>query len=75
VRPDVDSTKAITEIAVRENDDVAQMILDHAEAGPADMILMASRGEGALAGLLFGSAVLEVTRRSPIPVLLVPIGN
>ena len=75
VRPDVDATKAISEIAVRENDDVAQLILDEAKAGPADMILMASRGEGALAGLLFGSAVLEVTRRAQVPLLLVPTGG
>jgi len=35
--------------------------------------LMASRGEGALVGLLFGSVVQEVTRKSRVPLLLVPV--
>ena len=66
--------RPITEISVQEGDDVAQLILGQAQAGPADLILMASRGEGVLAGLLFGSVVQEVTRKSRVPLLLVPIG-
>ena len=74
VRPEMDATRAISEITVRENDDVAQLILDEAKAGHADMILMGSRGDVGLVGLLlFGSVVLDVARNSPVPLLLVPI--
>ena len=74
VRPTVDAAQAISEITVHEGDNVAELILDEAKAGPADLILMGSRGEHALTGLLFGSVVQEVTRKSPVPVLLVPVG-
>lgn len=62
----------ISQIAVHEGDDVAQLILDQAQAGQADLILMCSRGEGVLMGLLFGSVVQEVLRKSTVPLLLVP---
>lgn len=75
VRPDMDAAQAISEITVHEGDDVAQLILDEARAVPSDLILMGSRGEGLLVGLLFGSVVQEVTRRSPVPLLLVPVGG
>jgi nucleotide-binding universal stress UspA family protein len=71
IRPDKE--EPITEISVREGDDVAQLILDEAKAGPADLILMGSTPEHALVGLLFGSVVQEVTRKTELPLLLVPI--
>lgn len=71
VRPDKDS-QPISEITVHEGDDVAQLILDEVQAGPADLILMGSHPEGVL-GLLFGSLVQEVTRKTPVPLLLVPL--
>jgi nucleotide-binding universal stress UspA family protein len=73
VRADKAPQRPISEITVHEGDDVAELILDEARTGSADLILMASRGEGLLMGLLFGSVVNEVTRKSPVPLLLVPI--
>jgi nucleotide-binding universal stress UspA family protein len=73
VRADKTPERPIGEIAVHEGDDVAELILDEARKGSADLIVMASRGDGILMGLLFGSVVHEVTRRSPVPLLLVPI--
>ncbi len=64
----------ITELIVHEGDDVPQAILDEADRGGADLILMASRGKGVVAGLLFGSATHEVLRRTHKPLLLVPVG-
>ena len=73
VRADKAPQRPIAEITVHEGDDVAELILDEARMGSADLILMASRGEGLLMGLLFGSVVNEVTRKSLVPLLLVPI--
>ena len=73
VRADKVPERPIAEITVHEGDDVAELILDEARKGSADLIVMASRGEGILMGLLFGSVVHEVTRKSPVPLLLLPI--
>jgi len=73
VRADKAPARPITEIAVQEGDDVVELILDEALKGSVDLIVMASHGEGILMGLLFGSVVHEVTRKSPVPLLLVPI--
>ncbi len=72
VRTDKDE-RPISEVSVCEGDDVAQLIIDEAKAGSADLILMGSRPENAIVGLLFGSVVKEVTRKAPVPLLLVPI--
>ncbi len=73
VRADRNPARPITEITVHEGDDVADLILEEAKSGPADLIVMASRGERALLALLFGSVVHEVTRKTRTPVLLVPV--
>jgi nucleotide-binding universal stress UspA family protein len=76
VRAGTAPERTMAEIAVHEGDDVAELILDEAGKASADLIVMGSRGEGVLMGLLFGSVVQEVTRKSPVPLLLVPIhGN
>lgn len=74
-RADQPVRQSVTELIVHEDDDVPQTILDEAERGGADLILMASRGKGVLAGLLFGSATQEVLRRTRKPLLLVPVGE
>jgi nucleotide-binding universal stress UspA family protein len=74
VRPDKDH-QPISEITVREGDDVAQLILDEAKASAADLVLMGSRPERAIVGLLFGSVVQEVIRKTAVPLLLVPIDD
>ena len=73
-RLDRGADEAIFEITVHEGDDVAERVLEEADAKQSDLILIGSRGEGVLAGLLFGSVVHDVIRRTRIPVLLVPIG-
>jgi nucleotide-binding universal stress UspA family protein len=73
-RPDLEAgAKAIFEITVHEGDDVARRVLDEADAKQADLILIGSRGEGVLAGLLFGSVVHDLIGQTRTPVLLVPI--
>ncbi|MDM0108722.1 universal stress protein [Variovorax sp. J22R24] len=73
VRADRAPQRPIAEVTVHEGDDVAELILEEARTGSADLILMASHGGGILIGLLFGSVVHEVMRKSPVPLLLVPI--
>ena len=73
VRAGTAPERSTAEIAVHEGDDVAELILDEAGKGSADLILMATRGEGILMGLLFGSVVQDVTRKSRVPLLLLPI--
>ena len=73
VRADETPQRHMAEIAVKEGDDVAALILDEALKESVDLIVIASHGEGILMGLLFGSVVHEVTRKSPVPLLLVPI--
>lgn len=71
-RLDRGADEAIFEITVHEGDDVAQRVLEEADRKRPDLILVGSRGEGVLAGLLFGSVVHDLIRRTRIPVLLVP---
>lgn len=63
----------IGEVAIKEGDDVAEVVLEQAKSNAADLILMGSRGEGLLAGLLFGSVVQEIIRKARVPVFLVPV--
>ena len=65
----------IVEFTVHEGDDVAQLILDEARTSGTDLILMGSRQERAIVGLLFGSVVQDVTRKTAVPLLLVPIDD
>ena len=49
----------------------AEAILAAAEAHGVDLIVMGTRGRGAIEGLLFGSVSRKVTHLSPCPVLLI----
>ena len=73
VRADEKPAHPISEVEVQEGDDVAACVLAEAEANNVDLILMGSRGEGLLAGLLFGSVVQEITRKTSVPLLLIPV--
>lgn len=53
--------------------DPAEMILDTASAVDADLIVMTTHGRTGLSRLLYGSVAEAVLRRSPIPVLLIPV--
>ena len=74
VRPDKVG-QPLSEITVREGDDVAQRIVDEAKACSADLLLMGSRPERAIIGRLFGSVAQDVIRKTPVPLLLVPIDD
>lgn len=63
----------ISEVAIKEGDDIADVVLEQAKSSSADLILMGSRGEGLIVGLLFGSAVQEMIRKARIPLFLVPV--
>lgn len=73
VRANETPAHPISEVEVHEGDDVAACVLVEAEAKSVDLILMGSCGEGLLAGLLFGSAVQELARKTTIPLLVVPV--
>jgi nucleotide-binding universal stress UspA family protein len=73
VRAEQKPARPVTEVAVREGDDVAQLILEQARTNASDLIVMGSRGEGVLVGLLFGSVAQELTRKARTPLLLVPV--
>lgn len=55
--------------------DAAELILQQAQAVQADLIVMGSRGRGALVGALLGDVTHAVLRRAPCPVLVVPISG
>ena len=49
----------------------AEAILSAARAHGVDLIVMGTRGRGAIEGLLFGSVSRKVTHLAPCPVLLI----
>jgi nucleotide-binding universal stress UspA family protein len=52
-------------------DDVAASIVGVAEGLDADMIVVGSRGRGAITELVLGSVSHSVLRQSPLPVLVI----
>lgn len=51
----------------------SRIIIDLATSGDYQLVVMASHGHSGLADALIGSCVDRVVRRSPVPVLVVPI--
>lgn len=51
--------------------DPAQVIVEHARAGGADAIAIASHGRTGLSRLLFGSVAAQVIERAGLPVIVV----
>jgi nucleotide-binding universal stress UspA family protein len=54
--------------------DIEDLIVDKAKKEKFDLIVMGSEGETGLGTLLFGSTSQEVTRRSSVPVVVIPQG-
>ena len=50
-------------------------ILEHAEENKADYIVVGSHGRSGVYDVLIGSLTKEITRKSKIPVLVVPCHN
>ena len=48
----------------------AEVIVEHARASEADLVVMGSRGRGAVASAVLGSVAAEVVDQSPCPVLI-----
>ena len=50
---------------------VAQIVVDHAQAWGADLIVLGTHGRRGLARMLLGSDAEQIARTAPVPVLLV----
>jgi nucleotide-binding universal stress UspA family protein len=57
------------------SDNIASAILDYATRTRADVIALATRGKGGVGRLVFGSVADEITRRSPISLLVLHSGH
>lgn len=57
------------------SDDIASAILDYATRTRADVIALATRGKGGVGRLVFGSVADEITRRSPVSLLVLHPGH
>lgn len=51
---------------------VADFIVEHARQWPADLIVMGTHGRRGLRHFILGSDAEDVSRMSPVPVLLIP---
>jgi nucleotide-binding universal stress UspA family protein len=58
--------------AIVSDKPAALEILKFAEAEKTDLLIMASRGRGAIGSLVLGSVVQRVLRESPCPLLIAP---
>ena len=63
--------EAVPVTTVLTKDPVRRALLDRAQAGCHDLIVMGSRGRGALQAALLGSVSHHVLHHSPVPVLIV----
>ena len=52
---------------------VAQIVVDHAQAWGADLIVLGTHGRRGLARVLMGSDAEQIARTAPVPVLLVSL--
>jgi nucleotide-binding universal stress UspA family protein len=57
------------------SDNIASAILDYATRTRADVIAFATRGKGGVGRFVFGSVADEITRRSPISLLVLHPGR
>lgn len=70
--PEMDVSRILASVRALEGEPAAR-ILDTAGAVLADMIVMGSRGHGAIGELLIGSVAHKMTMKADVAVILVPI--
>ena len=56
----------------RRSGDIVDEIVAAAEAGPADLVVMTTRGHDEILDLLEGSTTEQVLHRAPCPVIAIP---
>ena len=56
----------------RRSGDVVDEIVAAAEVGPADLVVMTTKGHDEVLDLLEGSTTEQVLRRAPCPVVAIP---
>ena len=70
-KPDVDDQTAISDEILIKNGEPAEVIMETAQELNCDLIVMGTKGQGALADMLIGSTAKRVVGKSPIPVLVI----
>ncbi len=76
IKEDLDREDISSRLSVRIGEGVASSnIIRIAKEEEAGIIIMPTRGRGSIKNILLGSTADRVARRSPIPVLLVPVKN
>lgn len=68
----IDGCQVHPEVAIRAGDPV-QQIVDEARICEADLIITGARGHGLLDEILVGSVARGVVKKSPVPVLTIPL--
>ena len=53
----------------------SRVIVDHAQPGECDLVVMGTHGRGGIDRLLLGSVTERVVRHAPVPVLTVRVGS
>lgn len=63
----------VTDEIIIEKGDPARLIVQTAERGNFDLIVMGTHGHGAMADVLIGSTAKQVIRKSPLPVMVIRV--
>jgi nucleotide-binding universal stress UspA family protein len=70
-KPEDDNQTAISDEILIKNGEPAEVIMETAQELHCDLIVMGTKGQGALADMLIGSTAKRVVGKSPIPVLVI----
>ncbi len=70
----IDDCLVEPEVAVRAGEPVEQ-IVDEARENNADLIVVGARGHNILDEILVGSVARGVVKKSPVPVMTIPLGK
>ena len=70
-KPEDDNHTAISDEILIKNGEPAEVIMETAQELNCDLIVMGTKGQGALADMLIGSTAKRVVGKSPIPVMII----